>query len=203
MQKNNLINISGQVINIQTKNYKLNKEIFYMFYIKTKRLSETYDTLPVIIPKKICDFNLLQENQFINIKGEIRTYNNSELNFKLNNTKLILVIYAQNIFFFFLNNHNQVFLTGHLCKNPTYRKTPFGREISDILLKIKRSDNKLDYIPCISWGKNARRALKFNLSDKIKIHGRIQSREYQKKIITGETLNKTTYEVSVFKINSD
>ena len=73
MQKNNLINISGQVINIQTKNYKLNKEIFYMFYIKTKRLSETYDTLPVIIPKKICDFNLLQENQFINIKGEIRT----------------------------------------------------------------------------------------------------------------------------------
>ena len=203
MQKNNLINISGQVINIQTKNYKLNKEIFYMFYIKTKRLSETYDTLPVIIPKKICDFNLLQENQFINIKGEIRTYNNSELNFKLNNTKLILVIYAQNIFQYQQNNLNQVFLTGHLCKNPTYRKTPFGREISDILLKIKRPDNKFDYIPCISWGKNARRALKFNLSDKIKIHGRIQSREYQKKIITGETLNKTTYEVSVFKINSD
>lgn len=203
MQKNNLINISGQVINIQTKNYKLNKEIFYMFYIKTKRLSETYDTLPVIIPKKICDFNLLQENQFINIKGEIRTYNNSELNFKLNNTKLILVIYAQNISKYQKNNLNQVFLTGHLCKNPTYRKTPFGREISDILLKIKRPDNKFDYIPCISWGKNARRALKFNLSDKIKIHGRIQSREYQKKIITGETLNKTTYEVSVFKINSN
>ena len=203
MQKSNLINISGQVINIQTKSYRLNKEIFYMFYIKTKRLSETYDILPVIISKKIFDSFLLQENKFINIKGEIRTYNNSELNFKSNQTKLILVIYAQNISKYQQNNLNQVFLTGHLRKNPTYRKTPFGREISDILLKIKRLDNKFDYIPCISWGRNARRALKFNLSDKIKIHGRIQSREYQKKIITGETLNKTTYEVSVFKINSD
>lgn len=201
MQKNNLINISGQVINIQTKSYRLNKEIFYMFYIKTKRLSETYDILPVIISKKIFDSFLLQENQFINIKGEIRTYNNSELNFKSNQTKLILVIYAQNISKYQQNNLNQVFLSGHLCKNPTYRKTPFGREISDILLKIKRLDNKFDYIPCISWGINARRALKFNFSDKIKIHGRIQSREYQKKLITGEILNKTTYEISVFKIN--
>ena len=203
MYENNIINISGQIKKIQFQNHELNQEIFYMFYIKTKRLSETYDTLPVIISKKIFDSNLIQENKFITISGEIRSYNNSELNFKFSDTKLILVIFAQNIFSCQQNNFNQVFLTGHLCKDQTYRKTPLGREISDILLKIKRCDNKFDYIPCITWGKNAKRALKFNFSDKIKIHGRMQSREYQKKLATGETINKTTYEISVCKINSD
>ena len=118
-----------------------------------------------------------------------------------NQTKLILVIFAHKIILSEQNNFNQVFLDGFIYKNPIYRKTPFGREITDILLITKRFNNKFDYIPCIVWGKNARLILKLKIKSKIKIYGRMQSREYQKKLTTGEILDKTTYEISVSNIN--
>ena len=199
--RNNIMNINGQIISMPTQTHKINQESFYIFKIKTKRLSETYDILHVLISDRTLYFNLLKKNQFININGEIRSYNSSDLNLYANQTKLILVIFAHKIIFSEQNNFNQVFLEGLICKNPIYRKTPFGREITDILLITKRFNNKFDHIPCIVWGKNARLALKLNIKSKIKIYGRMQSRQYQKKLITGEVLDKTTYEVSVSSIN--
>lgn len=201
MQNQNIIKISGQIINNPTKIQNTNLDSFYIFHIKIKRLSQTYDILPVITSRQISNFNLLYQNNFINLTGQIRSYNNSNLNLKFNQTKLILIIYAQEIFQSQQNNFNQIILSGQIYKKPIYRKTPLGREITDILIKTKRFYNKYDFIPCIAWGQNARFISNFNISDQILISGRMQSRDYQKKLISGEILNKTTYEISISKIN--
>lgn len=199
MQENNIIKVSGQIIDELRESHKIYNEIFYKFNIKIKRLSENYDILPVTISERLIDKNLMTPNKFINISGQIRSYNNySSSDGK---TKLILTIFARQINFDITDeNPNQVYLNGYICKSPVYRKTPFGREITDILLAVNRSYNKSNYIPCIIWGRNAKLAAKLNIADNIKVHGRMQSREYQKKLTTGEILNKTAYELSVSKI---
>jgi len=205
MQQNNIIKLTGKIINQPFENHKIYNEIFYIFNIKIKRLSQTYDILPVTVSQRIINNNLtkLEPNKFINITGQIRSYNNFDLN--NNKTRLILTVFAQNINFDAYdfnnnNNFNQAFLNGYICKKPIYRKTPLGREITDILLAVNRFYNKSDYIPCIAWGQNAKLTSKLNISDNIKLTGRLQSRDYQKKMPDGEILNKTTYELSISKL---
>ena len=89
------------------------------------------------------------------------------------------------------------YLNGYICKPPVYRTTPFGREITDILLAVNRSYNKSDYIPIIAWGRNARFAKSLNVGDNVKLWGRIQSRNYQKRLSEDEVITKTAYEVSI------
>lgn len=199
MQENNIIKVSGQIIDELVESHKIYNEIFYKFHIKIKRLSENYDILPVTISERIIDKNLMTPDKFINIIGQIRSYNNYSSND--GKTKLILTIFARQINFEIPDeNPNQAFLNGYICKSPVYRKTPFGREITDILLAVNRSYNKSNYIPCIVWGRNAKLAAKLNIADNIKVQGRMQSREYQKKLTNGEILNKIAYELSVSKI---
>lgn len=199
MQENNIIKVSGQIIDELVESHKIYNEIFYKFHIKIKRLSENYDILPVTISERIIDKKLMAPDKFINIIGQIRSYNNYNSND--GKTKLILTIFARQINFEIPDeNPNQAFLNGYICKSPVYRKTPFGREITDILLAVNRSYNKSNYIPCIVWGRNAKLAAKLNIADNIKVHGRMQSREYQKKLVSGEILNKIAYELSVSKI---
>ena len=97
---------------------------------------------------------------------------------------------------------NEIELNGFLCKQPVYRTTPFGREITDMLLAVNRTHNKSDYIPCIVWGRNAKFAQKLNVGDNIIVSGRMQSREYQKKV-EDDVITKTAYEVSVSKIETE
>ena len=97
-------------------------------------------------------------------------------------------------------NPNDVYLNGYICRPPIYRTTPLGREIADILIAVNRAYNKSDYIPCIAWGRNARYAGKFKISDKVMVWGRLQSRKYQKKQEDGETTEKTAYEISISKL---
>ncbi len=199
MQENNIIKVSGQIIDELVESHKIYNEIFYKFHIKIKRLSENYDILPVTISERIIDKNLMTPDKFINIIGQIRSYNNYDSND--GKTKLILTIFARQINFEIPDeNPNQAFLNGYICKSPVYRKTPFGREITDILLAVNRSYNKSNYIPCIVWGRNAKLAAKLNIADNIKVQERMQSREYQKKLTNGEILNKIAYELSVSKI---
>ena len=98
------------------------------------------------------------------------------------------------------HNPNSIYLNGFLCKAPVYRTTPFGREITDIILAVNRSYGKSDYIPCIAWGRNARYSSGLSVGDNIKIWGRIQSREYQKRISEEESVTKTAYEISISKM---
>ena len=92
---------------------------------------------------------------------------------------------------------NEVILTGYICKTPIYRQTPFGREIADILLAVNRAYNKSDYIPCITWGRNARYCSKMPVGTEVKVIGRVQSRAYEKKHEDGTVEQKVAYEVSI------
>ena len=132
----------------------------------------------------------------VEITGQFRSYNCNEPD----GNRLILTVFARDIVPLAEENYknpNQLYLNGFICKPPVYRTTPFGREITDLLLAVNRSYNKSDYIPIIAWGRNARFAKSLEVGDNVKIWGRIQSRNYQKRISEEETITKTAYEVSI------
>jgi primosomal replication protein N len=140
---------------------------------------------------------------YVVIDGQLRSYNR----YINNSNKLMLTIFARDIYIpqedemeELMKKPNEIFIDGYICKQPVYRTTPFGREISDLLIAVNRPYNKSDYIPCISWGRNARFCEKLLIGDHIKVWGRIQSRNYQKKLSNGEAEVKVAYEVSVSKL---
>ena len=135
------------------------------------------------------------------ITGQFRSYNN----YTDNGIKLILTLFAKELEEADEDEEldNEVYLNGFICKPVVYRVTPFGREIADILLAVNRAYNKSDYIPCIAWGRNARFAKNLVIGQNVRLWGRMQSREYQKKLSEDETVTKTAYEVSVSKLDAE
>lgn len=198
LRQNNIVTLIGKIVSDYTFSHEMYGESFYTFKIETCRLSETSDILPITISERLIDKNLFKIGAIIEINGQIRSYNN----IIDNKNHLVLTTFVRDINFNLdLNkNPNQVSLNGYVCKQPIYRKTPFGREIADVLLAVNRSYNKSDYIPCIIWGRNAKFAISLEVGDNIKICGRMQSRNYQKKLDNGEVLEKTAYEISVSKL---
>jgi single-stranded DNA-binding protein len=200
-QNNNTINIIGRVASEHVFSHEVFGEGFYNVSVDVPRLSDNCDSLPVTISERLMIKNDVKPGALINITGQIRSYNNyveSE-----NRNRLVLTVFAKD--YKILDgetneNPNDVFLNGFVCKPPIYRTTPFGREIADLLLAVNRSYNKSDYIPCIAWGRNARFAGKLEVGDNIRVWGRMQSRAYQKKLETGEILEKVAFEVSVSKL---
>lgn len=199
LKENNIINLNGKIISECVFSHKVYGEGFYNFNIETSRLSNSSDILPVTISERLINRNYMHIGDFVNIAGQIRSYNS----YSEKRNKLILTVFVRDIKPLDLEqnkNSNQVLLNGFICKEPVYRTTPFEREISDILLAVNRSYNKSDYIPCIAWGRNARYSNKMNIGDNICISGRMQSRIYQKKLDTGEVIERTAYEVSISNI---
>ncbi len=197
---NNIVNVMGTIVSDYTFSHEVFGEGFYSFDLEVRRLSDAVDILPVTISERLCDKSLLTVGTVVTISGQVRSYNNFVETVQKN--KLILTIFAREIFLTASNadNPNEVLLNGYVCKPPVYRTTPFGREICDILIAVNRSYNKSDYIPCIAWGRNARFAGGLKVSDKLKILGRMQSRNYQKKLDNGEVLEKVALEISIAKI---
>lgn len=199
LRQNNTINVIGEILSDYELSHEVYGEKFYNFELGTSRLSNTSDILPVTISERLIENDKFKKGVIVNIAGQIRSYNN----FTSQKNKLVLTIFTKDISIAEENdniNPNQVILNGFICKPPVYRKTPFGREIADILLAVNRSYNKSDYIPSIAWGRNAKFAANLNVGDNIKIWGRMQSRTYQKKYETGEIIEKTAYEVSISKL---
>ncbi len=198
--ENNMATISGKVVSNIEFSHEVYGEGFYYFMLEVPRLSESNDKIPVTISERLASKDKLTIGTIIEVEGQFRSYNsyNSEGN------KLLLTVFARDIIFLEdekkIKNPNQIYLNGFICKRPIYRTTPFGREITDILLAVNRPYNKSDYIPCIAWGRNARFSEKLTVGDNIKVWGRIQSRTYQKKLESGEVINKIAYEVSVSKM---
>ncbi len=195
---NNTISLSGQIISSFTFSHKAYGEDFYSFMLKTKRLSDNYDILPITVPERLLINIDAKENDFVNILGQLRTYNS----YYDNKNHLILTVFATKIEICCENikDINSIHLNGYICKAPVYRTTPFGREIADILLAVNRAYGKSDYIPIICWGRNAKFASSLEVGKNINIQGRMQSRQYQKKISETEVIEKTAYEVSVSQI---
>ncbi|MDO4300565.1 MAG: single-stranded DNA-binding protein [Clostridia bacterium] len=196
--QNNYIILSGQIVSDFTYSHQVYGEAFYSFLLCSKRLSDTYDTLPVTISERLLIDIEAKTGSFITVTGQLRSYNN----YSDGKTHLILTVFAKDIS---INEEktkdiNNIQLNGFICKPPIYRTTPFGRQIADILLAVNRAYNKSDYIPIICWGRNALYASNMEVGSNILITGRMQSRNYQKKISDNEIIEKTAYEISVSKI---
>lgn len=198
--ENNKVTIMGEIVSGFTFSHEIFGEGFYMMDVRVQRLSEQYDTIPVMVSERLMDVNNDCSGQLICVRGQFRSYNRHEEQ----KNRLILSVFAREIEFpeEIMDNSetNQIFLGGYVCKEPVYRKTPLGREVADLMIAINRPYGKSDYIPCICWGRNARYASGFQVGERISVWGRIQSREYMKKL-NGDTAEKRiAYEVSVNKM---
>jgi primosomal replication protein N len=195
----NSITISGTISTAFEFSHEVYGECFYSFYIDNKRLSNTSDVLPVIISERLLTTDTYSVGDRVTIIGQIRSYNNSD-GVK---THLVLSIFVKSIYRLDDDTSditNSVTLDGYICKKPIYRTTPFGREIADILLAVNRAYGKSDYIPAICWGRNAKFTSGLDVGCNIIISGRMQSRNYQKRLANGDSILKTAYEVSISKM---
>ncbi|MCL2170036.1 MAG: single-stranded DNA-binding protein [Defluviitaleaceae bacterium] len=197
----NRIHLLGEIASECEFSHDVYGEGFYSFKLLVPRLSDANDLLPVTISERIMEGSRFCPGELISLTGQIRSYNNYIEEEGRN--RLVLTVFAKDYEFcdeVGRQNPNDVMLDGYICKPPIYRTTPFGREITDLLLAVNRSYNKSDYVPCITWGRNARFGSKLEVGDNIKIFGRMQSRIYQKKQEDETFVEKTAYEVSVSRM---
>ncbi|ABY93460.1 MAG: single-stranded DNA-binding protein [Thermoanaerobacter sp.] len=199
--ENNVVVVVGKIFTDLEYSHELYGEEFFNFILEVPRLSETKDYLPVTISNRLFEGMNLQVGTRVKIEGQLRSYNRKSPEEGKN--KLILTIFARDIRVLsedeVVKNPNEIFLDGFICKKPVYRTTPFGREITDLLIAVNRPYNKSDYIPVIAWGRNARFSEKLEIGDRIRLWGRVQSREYQKKL-GDEVVTKVAYEVSITRM---
>lgn len=203
---NNHLVLVGKITSEKRFSHEIYGESFYIFDLEVPRLSETFDVIPITISERLINDDELQIGKKIVVKGQFRSYNSYENE----RNKLILTVFAKDIIFesdieekskedeeVNLEVSNEVVLIGHICKKPIYRKTPFGREIADLLLAVNRAYSKSDYIPAIAWGRNARFCDHLEVGSQVKAIGRVQSRKYEKKFEDGTVIERIAYEVSI------
>lgn len=209
---NNKVTIMGEIVSGFTYSHEIFGEGFYMMDVRCKRLSESFDTIPIMVSERLMDIAKNYQGELVCIRGQFRSYNCHEER----KNRLVLSVFAREIEFpeeiADSPEANQIFLDGYICKEPVYRKTPLGREIADVMLAVNRPYGKSDYIPCICWGRNARYISNFKVGERCAVWGRIQSRDYCKKIEERykgtETIEhrvewRTAYEVSVSRIEEN
>ncbi|QWQ92367.1 single-stranded DNA-binding protein [Clostridioides difficile] len=196
--ENNVVNLRGELDNKLEFSHEIFGEKFYNMKIKINRLSDSFDILPMTVSERLLQDIDLDKQNLVNVVGQLRSYNKT-LN---NKNRLVLTVFVREIKSIDEENKdpNSIFLDGYVCKEPVYRKTPLGREITDLLVAINRPYNKSDYIPSIVWGRNAKFAKNLKVGDRIQLWGRVQSREYEKKIDENNVVKKMAYEVSISKI---
>ena len=200
--ENNQLVLVGKVTSDKRFSHEIYGEKFYVFDLSVPRLSGNADIIPITISERLLLEEDLDIGKNITIEGQFRSYNS----FENEKNRLVLTVFAKEVKFLEgeeefkpskENVSNEVTLDGYICKKPIYRKTPFGREIADILLAVNRAYNKSDYIPCIAWGRNARFSENIPVGTEVRIVGRVQSRQYEKKYEDGTSEIKVAYEVSV------
>ena len=204
---NNHLTLVGRVTSEKRFSHEIYGESFYIFDLEVPRLSGNADIIPITVSERLITDELVAIGKKLLVKGQFRSYNSYE-NEK---NKLILTVFAKDIMeveeneeekqdevqYLKDNVSNEVILTGFICKKPIYRQTPFGREIADLLLAVNRAYNKSDYIPAIAWGRNARFCQNIEVGTEVRITGRVQSRNYEKKYEDGTVVTKTAYEISI------
>ena len=193
----NKVFVKGEIASEARYSHEVYGEGFYETEIIVKRLSGKADVLPITISERLIETHNIAVGSKICAIGQFRSYN------KLENgkSKLMLTVFVREIIDGKeVQNPNNVVLSGYICKPPVYRTTPFNREIADVLVAVNRAYNKSDYIPCIAWGRNARFVKNLAVGEKIALSGRIQSREYTKKLSETESKVMTAYEVSISKL---
>ena len=197
--ENNIITLTGTVETEAVYSHSVIDEDFYTFMLRVPRLSQNDDILPVTISGQQLDAILIREGNKIKVKGQLRSYNK----YTALKTRLILTVFAKGIAPACeddADNPNEIFINGFICKAPIYRRTPFGREITDLIIAVNRAFNRSDYIPAIAWGRNAVYSENLEVGSNVMLWGRLQSRNYNKRISDDETEQRTAYELSITKI---
>lgn len=198
MFENNQVSLVGEIVSDFEYSHEVYGEGFYLVELSVSRLSDFVDYIPVMVSERLINVEESYIGQQVYIGGQFRSFNRHDEK----KNRLVLTVFAREIEL--TDNEdamNQIFLDGYICKDAIYRKTPLGREIADLLVAVNRSYGKSDYIPCICWGRNARFASGFEVGTHVQIWGRIQSREYVKKITETQIEQRIAYEVSVSKID--
>ena len=191
----NKIVLAGLVTEEPTFSHEVHGEKFYRFYLSSSRQSGNCDVLMCTVPEIIK--NGISEGNKVKVFGEIRTRNVHEDD----KSHLEVTVFVKEVLLY-EKDENNVELDGFICKEPVYRETPFGRQITDLIVASNRERNyKSDYIPCIAWGRNAIRTSEFNVGTRVKVSGRLQSREYKKKIDDETYEVRTAYELSAYMID--
>ncbi len=188
MKNKNLVTVAG-TIKYPYKEIILDSgKRLFATKMEVKRLSETFDEIPLVIPEDLIELPWDDKGSEVTIRGEFRSRNVDG--------HCELYVAVKELVYGFTEFENDFKFSGYICKLPTFRETPLGRKILDLFVAVNRGYGKTAYIPCVVWGDNAcwgKNAL--NLGDYVECEGRIQSREYTK----GEEV-KIAYEVSVRKI---
>ena len=196
--ENNKARIVGEIVGQFEYSHEVFGENFYIGQLKIERTSGILDFIPITVSERMVDVSADWNGIFVEIEGSFRSYNKKDEEKR----KLLLSVFVRD--FNQLENasynDNDVELDGYICKEVIYRKTPLGREVADLLIAVNRPYGKSDYIPCIAWGRNAVYSAELEVGTRIKLYGRIQSREYAKRISGTETETRTAYEVSVSKL---
>ena len=196
-KQTNKVFLKGEIVSEKRFSHEVYGEGFYETDLAVKRLSGQVDIIPITVSERLmetCDF---MPGRQVSVIGQFRSYNKVADG----KSKLLLTVFVREIVDGEkMKNPNSIVLCGYICKAPTYRTTPFNREIADILIAVNRAYNKSDYIPCIAWGRNARFVKNLAVGERVCIAGRIQSREYQKRVSDTEVKQMTAYEVSVCKL---
>ena len=201
--ENNRVSVIGEIVSEFTFSHEVFGEGFYTVDMAVNRLSDQMDVIPLMISERLIDVKADYRGQTAMATGQFRSYNRHE---GVKN-RLVLSVFVREIEFMEsftdYTKTNQIFLDGYICKQPIYRKTPLGREIADLLVAVNRPYGKSDYIPCIAWGRNARYASNFDVGNRLRIWGRVQSREYTKKLSEEECEKRVAYEVSMMHLLED
>ena len=201
--ENNRAILAGEVCSDLSFSHLIYGERFFLFKLRIPRLSENFDVVNVTVSERFFTEITPRPGDLLLIEGQFRSYNN----FSDTGNRLMLTVFAKKVTpiddLEEIANPNQIYLSGYICKAPVYRTTPFQREIADILLAVNRFYNKSDYIPCIAWGRNAKFAEGLQVGTLLKLWGRIQSRDYQKRIDEENFIIKTAYEISISKMEAE
>nr|WP_289290400.1 single-stranded DNA-binding protein [Sporofaciens musculi] len=198
--ESNQVSIMGDIVSPFVFKCETHGTKFYKAKVNVRRNSGEIDILPLVISDELVDTSQEYTGQFVLINGQYRSYNQQDGDKR----RLKLFIFGQGVELIGKEPDtaaaNHIFLDGYICKEPLYRETPLGRRITDILLAVNRPYGESDYIPCICWGKGAELAAGLEVGAHVQIVGRIQSREYMKKLTETEAEKRIAYEVSVKSI---
>ena len=199
-RENNLVTLKGKVGGEFCYSHEICGEGFYTMELVVNRHSPSIDRIPVLASERILDISRNYTGCQMEIRGELRSYNHEVRRHHY----VRLMVFAHDMEITQeagkISYTDNIFLDGYLCKKPVYRLTPLGREIADVILAVNRAYGRTDYIPCILWGRNARYAARFRPGVRLLLWGRLQSREYSKRLFEDLTVRRTTYEVSVRKL---
>ena len=187
----NQITIRGSLHTLPHFSHENHGKRFYRFFLEVPRLSGAVDILPVVASEQVLSRMDLSGGEMLTVVGQIRSHNSRTDGVR----HLLIFVFAQSILCEDGEPINDVLLQGPLCKDPTYRRTPLGREICDVMLAVGRGFKRADYLPCILWGRIAQEISQCRTRDIIQISGRLQSRVYTKVTEDGPQ-ERTAYEIS-------